>query len=214
VIVVKREGAVAGVAEVVPANPSSRCPHRIDRRERAGVVPQNPHRPLSGPIEDEMILPADVAVVEGEDPIGGIRQVVAADAVSGSALLIDRRERPSVVPQDPDRALTRPIEHEMIESAAMGVVKGEDPIGGIRQVVVADAANVLRIGSREDREVNHTYTAESAGFVHGYIEAKHSGEAGCLKIYSPPRESAGALRWFMVRDEDTKRGSYGLNCIL
>jgi hypothetical protein len=45
--------------------------------------------------------------------------------------------------------------------------------------------NVLHMGKREDREVDTTYTAETSGILHGYIEAKSDGERGSLEIYSP-----------------------------
>ena len=86
-----------------------------------------------------MVLAADVVVVEGEDIIGRAGQVVAANAVSRIALLVDGRERSGVVPQDPDRPRPGAIEREVVFFAAAVVVEGEDTIGRAGQVVVANA---------------------------------------------------------------------------
>jgi hypothetical protein len=43
--------------------------------------------------------------------------------------------------------------------------------------------NVLRIGQLEDRVVEQQYEAESAGFVHGYLEAREGFAAGSLEVH-------------------------------
>jgi hypothetical protein len=54
-------------------------------------------------VQDEVIEPAFVVVVEGEHAIGRVGKVIPADPVAGRALLIDRRERAAVIGEDPDR---------------------------------------------------------------------------------------------------------------
>src|SRR5258708_40060845 len=105
-----------------------------------------------------MIELAAAIIVKGEDAIGGIRQVIATDAIAWSPLCIDSSELPIGVLEDPDRAFARPIQCQMIELAAAIVVKGEDAVDGRCEVIAADAhdpmADVQRGQPRPDR-VSH-----------------------------------------------------------
>src|SRR5258708_30291505 len=93
-----------------------------------------------------MIELAAAIIVKGEDAIGGIRQVIATDAIAWSPLCIDSSELPIGVLEDPDRAFARPIQRQMIELAAAIVVKGEDAIGGSPQAIAGEAHDRRPIG--------------------------------------------------------------------
>src|SRR5258708_35814206 len=95
-----------------------------------------------------MIELAAAIIVKGEDAIGGIRQVIATDAIAWSPLCIDSSELPIGVLEDPDRTFARPIQRQMIELAAAIVVKGEHALGCRSQVIATDALTRHAHGQR------------------------------------------------------------------
>src|SRR5262249_52702824 len=90
-------------------------------------------------IQNEVVKLAAAAVVEREDPIAGVLEVVAANAVARSTLLVDRCEYSIFVLQDPDRARARAIQDEVVKLAAAVVVEREDSITGVLEVIAANA---------------------------------------------------------------------------
>src|SRR5260370_1065555 len=117
-IIVEGESAVCGKREDLAAGAITRKPLCIDSPELPIGVLEDPYGARPWPVQCEMIELAAAIIVKGEDAIGGIRQVIAADAIAWSPLCIDSSELPIGVLEDPDRAFARPIQRQMIELAA------------------------------------------------------------------------------------------------
>src|SRR5258708_28240933 len=140
-IIVKGEDAIGGLREVIAADAIAWRPLCIDSSEVPIGVLEDPNRALARPIQRKMIELAAAIVVKGEDAIGGIRQVIATDAIAWSTLCIDSSELPIGVLEDPDRTCPRPIQCRMIELATAIVVKGERLVDCRSEVIAADAHN-------------------------------------------------------------------------
>src|SRR6266849_4033167 len=138
-IIVEGKCLVGSGLEIIAADaiPWSRlC---IDCSELPIGVLEDPDRACARPVQRQVIELATAIVVEGKCLVGSGLEIIAADAIPWSPLCIDCSELPIGVLEDPDRTCPWPVQRQVIELATAIVVEGEDAIGGIRQVIAADA---------------------------------------------------------------------------
>jgi hypothetical protein len=94
-------------------------PTQATPRNARSLLSEDPEGAGAGPVEREVVELAAVVIVEGERAVADIDEVIAADAVAGIALGVDRGEGATGVAQDPEGAAARPVEREVVELAAV-----------------------------------------------------------------------------------------------
>src|SRR5215470_597972 len=138
VIVVEGKSLAVRALQVVDAGALRRIALRAYRRKGASGVRENFHGSCGGAIEHQMIQLAAVIVIEGKYLIG--RGVPDHGVWIACRVFVHRRkDSVAVIPENGDDPCTEPIEREMVLSATVAVVQGDDPVGGGLEIVLREA---------------------------------------------------------------------------
>jgi hypothetical protein len=111
--------------KIITADPASWIPLRIDRAESPAAVRENPDRPRSWTVKNQVIEFPAIVEIEGKRTVHGRANIVAPNAVARIALMIDGAESAVAVLEDPDRPRSGSIECKVIELAAVVVIEGK-----------------------------------------------------------------------------------------
>jgi len=80
-----------------------------------------------------------IVVIKGKRPIGRGFQVISTNANAWITLVVDRREVPFLVTQNPYSARARAVENEVVGFIAVAVIECEDSVAGGFQVISTNA---------------------------------------------------------------------------